>query len=74
MSERTGLPPLDPADDVPSESRRNLLRMMGALGLGSVVAPGVLAGLDASTHAARAAVQPGAPVEPLQFWIPNWPT
>jgi peptide/nickel transport system substrate-binding protein len=72
MSERTGLPPLDPAD-VPSESRRNLLRMMGALGLGSVVAPGVLAGLDASTHAARAAVQPGAPVEPLQFWIPNWP-
>lgn len=72
MSERTGLPPLDLAD-VPSESRRNILRMMGALGLGSVVAPGVLAGLDASTHAARAAVQPGAPVEPLQFWIPNWP-
>ena len=72
MSERTGLPPLDPAD-APSESRRNILRMMGALGLGSVVAPGVLAGLDASTHAARAAVQPGAPVEPLQFWIPNWP-
>lgn len=68
MSDRTDLPLIDP----PSETRRSVLRMMGALGLSSV-APGVLAGLDASINAARAAVTPGAPVEPIQFWIPNWP-
>lgn len=59
--------------DTASETRRGVLRMIGALGLGSVVGPGVIAALDARANAARAAVQPGSPVEPLQFWIPNWP-
>ncbi|MGE0749691.1 MAG: ABC transporter substrate-binding protein [Variibacter sp.] len=72
MSERTGLPPLDP-NDLPSESRRSVLRMMGALGLGSVAGPGLVGALDAASHAARAAVEPGSPVGPIQFWIPNWP-
>ncbi|WJR80021.1 ABC transporter substrate-binding protein [Bradyrhizobium sp. NP1] len=72
MSEMTDLPPSDPAD-APSETRRGVLRMMSALGMGAVLPPAVLTALDASANAARAAVQPGAPVEPLQFWIPNWP-
>jgi peptide/nickel transport system substrate-binding protein len=61
------------SSDVPSQTRRSVLGMMGALGVRSLLAPGVIAGLEASASAARAAVQPGSSVGPLQFWIPNWP-
>lgn len=72
MSKLTDLP-LSDSFEVTSETRRAVLRMMGALGLASVIPPTVLTALDAGASAARAAVQPGSPVAPLQFWIPNWP-
>jgi peptide/nickel transport system substrate-binding protein len=53
-------------------SRRDCLGMLGLIGIGSIGA-GTLAGLGATIRAARAAVEPGSPVGPLQFWIPNWP-
>jgi len=72
MSDCNDLLPFD-FTEATSQTRRGVLRMIGTLGLGSVVGPTVLAALGANVSAARAAVQPGAPVEPLQFWIPNWP-
>ncbi|HLI10338.1 MAG TPA: ABC transporter substrate-binding protein [Alphaproteobacteria bacterium] len=54
-------------------NRRECLRILGLLGLGSIAGPGTLAALDATIRSAHAAAAPGAPVEPLQFWIPNWP-
>ncbi len=54
-------------------SRRECLRLIGALGLGAAVGPGVLSALDATIRSAQAAAMPGAPVGPIKLWIPNWP-
>ena len=56
-----------------SLSRRECIRMLGVLGLGSTVGAGTLAAIEASIDAARAAVTPGGVVPTLEFWIPNWP-
>lgn len=73
MSEHPARANQDDAGSALSASRREILRMAGALGVGGLLGPGVLAGLDAQLHAARAAVEPGSPVGSIQLWIPNWP-
>jgi peptide/nickel transport system substrate-binding protein len=73
MSNDHNSSPGDTAGFAASTTRRETLRLMTALGFGSLVGPSVLAALDATTHAARAAVQPGSPVGPIELWIPNWP-
>ena len=72
MPERKDIPTVRPDVEL-SGTRRDILRMMGALGVGAMVPAGALAALEAGATSARAAVQPGAPVAPLEFWIPNWP-
>ena len=73
MSEHDHWPNGASTDGLASASRRECLRMIALFGLASAVGPGTLAGLDATLHEARAAAQPGAPIGPIQFWIPNWP-
>lgn len=72
MSRLTDPLPSDPVENN-CQTRRGVLHMMTAFGLGSVLPPAVLTALGLNASAARAAVQPGAPVAPLQLWIPNWP-